>query len=177
MIEQVVEILKYTVPGLLAIGAAYTVFAMQIKREEVREQQELRLKAFSTVVPLRLQAYERAILYLERIHPVSLLQRNEPEKMTASQLKLQLTFDVQEEYDHNVVQQLYVSDAAWGELKRCREEVLALIQQAAEEAGERASGIEMSRVLLRLVNSQETSPVKSGIDAVKRDLTTLFPNR
>ncbi|MCS7074075.1 MAG: hypothetical protein NZ108_06385 [Bacteroidia bacterium] len=174
--EQVIEILKYSFPGLVAIGAAYTVFAMQIKRETVREQQELRLKAFSTVIPLRLQAYERAVLYLERIHPVALLQRNEPEKMTANQLKMQLTLDVQAEYDHNVVQQLYISDSAWSELKRCREAVLALINQAAEEAGEKASGIEMSRILLRLVNALEQSPVKSGIDAIKRDLFTLFPN-
>ncbi len=75
MNDHILELIKYTIPALAAIGATYLVHYLQNLKTETETAQKLRLNMQDKVLPLRLQAYERCVLFLERIQPYSIFPR------------------------------------------------------------------------------------------------------
>jgi len=60
-----------------------------------------------------LQAYERLILLMERITPDNLIMRIDSTGMNTNEFHLELLSNIRAEFDHNISQQLYVSDLVW----------------------------------------------------------------
>lgn len=83
--------------------------------------------------PLRLQAYERFVLFLERSEPGGLLMRLNSPGLTALQLQSLAVKTIREEFDYNISQQLYISIPLWQMIKKCKEEAIAMINQATIE--------------------------------------------
>ena len=69
------------------------------------------------VIPLRLQAFERMVLFLERINPPNLLTREASAGDSVSGLQGKLVKSLRDEYEHNMSQQLYISDHSWEQIK------------------------------------------------------------
>ena len=83
--------------------------------------------------PLRLQAYERFVLFLERSDPGGLLMRLNSPGLNALQLQSLAVKTIREEFDYNISQQLYVSIPLWQMIRKCKEEAIAVIHQATIE--------------------------------------------
>jgi hypothetical protein len=145
-----------------------------LRNSEKLQQMRLVKKTQQITIPLRLQAYERLILFLERISPDSILLRaNYPDK-TGKQLQQELLQNIRAEFEHNLSQQLYVSIESWNSVKNARNFTIALINTAAAELAEGASAIELSRNILASTSEMEQSPTQKAIDELKKDIQRIF---
>src|SRR6187402_2039783 len=105
------DLLKLLVPAGLVLYGMYVTVKLMLEREAEKQRVELKNRYASDVTPLRLQAYERMALFLERITPANLLLRLNGETSVALDLQQLLLREIREEYNHNVSQQIYMSQA------------------------------------------------------------------
>jgi len=124
-----------------SIGATITVLAVLflvfwvLRRQQQAPdagQNQRRLAVMEHLLPNRVAAYERLMLYIDRIHPTNLLKRHTLQGKTGPTLQQELMRSVAEEFDHNVVQQLYVSERSWTALLNARTAVLETLNGAGE---------------------------------------------
>lgn len=172
--ELILEVLKYTVPAGFVLGAVGLVMREQRQRAESKDRYGILQKTFAEMVPLRLQAYERAIIFLERIRPESLVIRADGSGKTAKEFHRQMIMEVREEYEHNIAQQLYIKGDSWVELVRAKEHVLSLINSTAGRTPPKSSGVDLARNILQEMTRQETAPIYTAIQTLKTDIQQMF---
>ena len=119
--ETLLEIIKLTIPGLLTFLAAYFVLKTYMENQQKLQQIKLQLEQQKSSLPLRLQAYERLSLFCERIALPNLLLRVRKPGMSSGELRIALLLAVQQEYEHNITQQVYVSSQLWEIIKIARD--------------------------------------------------------
>jgi hypothetical protein len=126
------------------------------------------------ILPLRLQAYERFVLFLERIHPSNLVMRLNSPDITALQLQSLLVRTIREEFEYNLSQQLYISSNSWELIKNAKEETIAMINQASAKFGEGTHSSELVREIFESAVTKGKLPVDLAIDEIKKELQRLF---
>lgn len=124
--------------------------------------------------PLKLQAYERIVLFLERIEPSSLVMRSKTNDMSAQQLHSALLNNIRDEYEHNVAQQIYVSDNAWNLIKQAKEETIKIVNLAANSVDEGATGNELTRNIFEKMMVLPKSPSEIALDYVKAEIKSIL---
>lgn len=172
--EYFIDIVKITVPALLVFLTALILLKNMIRNEQEKRRQEIILQSARTVTPIRLQAYERIILFLERISMESLLVRVSTPEMTASQLQSALLTAVRSEFEHNLSQQIYMSPQAWEVVKNARSNTIKIINSEAEKVKGSAPSIEFSRQLLSTIVEMEKEPTRVAIDFLKAELSNII---
>jgi len=168
------EILKITIPALLVMLTAWLVIKNMLHDDQERRRQDLLLQTVKTITPVRLQAYERVVLFLERISPESLIIRTARTEMTAQQLQSALVTAVRSEYEHNLSQQIYMSSEAWEMVKNARGTIVRLINSVASQLPPTATGEELSRMLLEEVVEMDTEPTRTAIAYIKSELARII---
>lgn len=118
-----------------------------------------------------LQAYERLVLYLERIHPDSLVMRRLGGDK--SNFHQSLLASIREEYEHNFSQQIYVSEASWQAVSVARKQLLELIQQVAEKEEMGDSSVEFGQEILRHYYEQEDF-IKKALHLLRVEARTVL---
>jgi hypothetical protein len=111
--DKIIELAFYTLPALITGAVAYYSFQTFTESDEKRRRLNLLKENQKQALPLKLQAYERLALLLERINPAKLLIRVAPlsdDKVHYQHLLIQ---HIEQEYEHNLTQQIYVSDECW----------------------------------------------------------------
>ncbi len=168
------ELLKYTVPSLVVLAAAYFLLKMFLTSEAEKTKMQLKLDVHKISLPVRMQAYERLVLLLERIEPAGLLVRTNLPGMSATQLQSALVQSIRSEFEHNLSQQLYVSDKAWEMMRNAREESIRRINMAAMKLTPEATSADLASLML--VNDIETeqSLIKSALDLLKSEARSYF---
>src|ERR1700742_1869115 len=111
--EVVLELLKYTIPALVVLLASYIIVNKFVISEMQRRQMALFQDTQNITLPLRLQAYERLAIFIERLHPRQLIPRICRKGMTVSDLQQAIAFSIRTEFEHNLSQQVYVSREVW----------------------------------------------------------------
>lgn len=172
--ETLLEIIKLTIPGMLAFLAAYFVLKVYLDNQQKMQQLKMQQEQVQAGLPMRLQAYERLSLFCERIAIPSLLLRVRREGMSSGELRIALLIAIQQEYEHNITQQVYVSSQLWEIIKLARDESINFISIVAEKVGGKAEGTELANMLIGLVNQQEAMAVDKALLAIKREAATKF---
>jgi hypothetical protein len=172
--EIVYEIIKITIPALMVMITAWFVLRNMLRNDSDRKRQELLLQTVKTITPVRLQAYERIILFLERISPESLIMRNAKNSQSVQQLHSELITSVRSEYEHNLSQQIYMSNEAWEMVKNARGMVVRIINNIAAKLPPTAAGEELSRQLIEEVMEMDSEPCRAAIDFVKAELARVM---
>jgi hypothetical protein len=126
------------------------------------------------LLPLRLQAYERLALFLERITPGALVFRVHKSHMTSRMLHAELLATIREELEHNVTQQIYVSDRTWQQCKRAKEETIRLINLSFEQTEETASGTALSQKIFEMASRLSHMPSQEALLVLKEEVRRLF---
>ena len=111
--EIIIEFAKLLLPAAAVLYAMYLTTKSFLDREMTQKLVDIKLKNTDTILPIRLQAYERICLFLERITPNNLIIRLNQANFTAREFQQVLLSEIRQEYNHNVTQQVYVSDEAW----------------------------------------------------------------
>jgi hypothetical protein len=126
------------------------------------------------ILPLRLQACERIVLFLDRIAVNNLIMRINKPGMSTLQLQTAMVSAIRDEFEYNMSQQLYLSSKAWGLVRNAKEETISLINKASTKLPENAPSSEMVRILLELVLAVEKSAVDVALEAVKWEIQKEF---
>jgi hypothetical protein len=170
----ILEILKYTIPSLILFLTVYYILHSYFYDQDKKRQYKGMLKNKELIIPVRLQAYERIILFLERISPDSLIMRISQPGMTSQQLQTDLLATIRAEFEHNLSQQLYVSTDAWNYVKNARANTIKLINIAAEKIPGNAPYVKLSASILDLSVQEEKTPSGVAIEFIKKEVQKLF---
>lgn len=173
------EILKYTLPSAIMLFGMY--FIIQAFFDKDNENRNFEIKKLNIqenrkiVLPLRLQAYERAILFLERIHPYHLIQRVRDNEMNVSEFNLMLSKTIRTEFEYNLSQQIYLSNEAWTFINTAKEETLKQINAIASQLPSDASSNVLSKAVFEyFAETNKEFPVQIAINYLKEDVNKLF---
>jgi methylthioribose-1-phosphate isomerase len=172
--ETFLDIMLITIPSLIVFLTAWILLRNMIRNDQDKRRQELILQNSRTVTPIRLQAYERIVLFLERTSLESLLVRTNSPGMSAAQLHSALLNTIRAEFEHNLSQQIYMSQQAWEVVKNARSNAIKLINTEFEKVPETATSIEFSRHLLEKVMEIEKEPTKTAIEYVKNEISVMM---
>ncbi|MCS6990666.1 MAG: hypothetical protein NZL95_02265 [Chitinophagales bacterium] len=171
----VLEILKYTVPSVVVFLTAYLLLKLFLDGERERKELEVRAARYKDSLPIRLQAYERLTLFLERINPTSLLQRVNKPGMSALELQRALIVNIRVEFEHNLSQQIYVSPEAWMQLVQVKEELISIINRVASELPDTATGKDLARALLEyFIKTEAAVPTQRALDTLKAEVKKIY---
>ncbi len=172
--ETVSDILKITIPGLLVLLTAWVLIRNLLKNDQDKRKQELILQNSRTVIPIKLQAYERIVLFLERISLESMLVRVSDPSMSATQLHSALLTTIRSEFEHNLSQQIYMSPQAWEVVRNARSNMIKLINNEFEKLPKTATGLDFSKKLLESVMALEKEPTRAAIDYIKGEIGRMI---
>lgn len=163
----VLDILKITIPGLIVFFTAYFLIKAFMQNEQKKREMDIRAKTLGVTSPIKVQAYERLVLFLERINPESLLVRVQSPHMTVGQLHHDLLVTVRAEFEHNLSQQIYVSPQTWNAIKQTKEHVIKIINTQASALDSQKPASELCEAILRAMMSLEHNPIAITIDILK----------
>lgn len=165
-----IELLFYVLPALITGVIAYYFFNLHTKNEEGRRRYLLHKENQKNALPLRLQAYERMALFLERINPTKLLIRITPATADKDSYEASLIATIENEFDHNISQQIYISDECWNVIKASKNATIQLIRKASMNADSAAKLRE--GVLNELLDKQP--PSNAGLAFIKKEVGDLW---
>ena len=175
MIENILEILKYVLPSIIVFLTAFFVLKSFFNNEMKKLEQQLRTESRKDTLPLRLQAYERLSVFLERISPVNLIPRTVQSGMNAQMLKQALTQSVRMEFEHNVSQQIYVSTNVWRTVTFVKDEMIRDINLLSASLPPDAPAKDLSkRILEHYLESEDVLPTQQALDLIKQEVKKLF---
>lgn len=160
--------------GIIAVTAAYFLLRGDIQNYFRFKALESHKDNRATLFPLRLQAYERLLIFIERINPSNLLVRVHQPGIELSAFQALIVNEVNTEYQHNVTQQLYINTASWSVVRKLKDDTVAMINNAAQGLPADATGLDLSKKILQHMSSIEENPYLLTIDLLKQDIHILF---
>ena len=172
--EVIVEILKIALPAGLVIYGMYLVAVSFLKTERDNKLISLKTKNTETILPIRMQAGERICLLLERVTPNNLIRRVNTGNYSAKELHQLLLHEVREEYNHNLSQQLYFSDETWESVRNAIEQVITMINRAAQDLNEEARGIDLNKRIFQLYLEKNNDSISQALKNVKSEIRVYF---
>ena len=170
----IAEILKYTLPALFVFLATYLVMSKMVKSEQLRLKAENVLNNQKFITPIRLQAYERMVLLMERISPQSLIMRTQRQNITNQELQSALLKTIRSEFEHNMAHQLYISDKAWEMVRMAKEDCIKFINQTALQTKPDGNSLQLCKLVLESTMDRELDPTTKAINYLKEEIRTLF---
>jgi hypothetical protein len=172
------EVLLQVALILIPAGAVLLTTIFFLRREtskEIRNMQiELKKERQQYFLPSRVEAYQRAVLLMERIHPNSLVMRLHNPGLPAKALQTDFLKAIREEYDHNVAQQLFVSPQGWQMVKNSKEETIKIINIAGNQMDATSTGMDLSAKIFEIVAEVGQLPSEITVDYLKKELQELF---
>jgi hypothetical protein len=157
------------VSSAAVVVAVWLMFRLYFRHQTQMYVMEGRRSKESLTLPLRLQAYERLILLFTRIDIPDLVLRLKAPGSSTGALKAALLLAIQQEFEHNLTQQLYVSESLWQVLQQARMQTMDLVMAAADGLPETSDGEAYARQLIDLALSREALPAQIAIRAIKTE--------
>lgn len=185
-LELVIDILKIVLPAGMVVLVAYlilhTFLVNQVKLKNLdlaMSTQVKEIEATDKTLTARFQAYERLLLLLERTTPYQLVSRyNGGNDMTSPEYQLLLINSVRTELEHNVTQQLYVSDETWTVIRTALEELLIAINNIARALPSEATGRDLANGILHYYGQEGiVTPNYIGIRQIKQEAAQFMGTR
>ena len=172
--ETFYDILLVVLPAGIVFLTAFYVIKKFLDNEQKKRLLELRKDTQKVITPIRLQAYERVTMFLERISPDSLVSRVHKNDMSARMLQAELLNTVRTEFNHNISQQVYMSDAAWSMVKQAKEETIKIIILASSKVNDDSAGTDLSKLILHLAMKIDKLPTQTAIEYLKKEIRQTF---
>ncbi|MEL6536978.1 MAG: hypothetical protein AAFQ98_16270 [Bacteroidota bacterium] len=172
--DLVLDFAKILLPAGLVLYAMYLVVRAFVQKELRQTALQIQMKSKETVLPIRLQAYERLTLLVERLNPNHLLVRLFDGSLTARQFQQVLLREIRDEFNHNLSQQLYVSEEAWNLVKNVREDLVMLINGAVTALPDDAPALELSKVVLQEYGNRENELGDYALSQLKAEISEAF---
>lgn len=172
--DALIELIKILVPASVILYAAYLLVRAFIQKEIELRKLDVRSRAIETVLPNRLQAYERMVLFLERMAPQNLLVRLSTSGMPAREFHQLLLNEIRNEYNHNVSQQVYISQQIWELIKNAKEDLIVSINDAASEMNPESTSLDLSKKIFEKSINKSVDPLGHALVELKKEIQQTF---
>ena len=171
---------------VIILAVAVVIFGFWIiqysnfRNEEKKRQWELKRESQKTISPIRLRAYERLTLLLERTKPEHMimeLRQNQPDAFTTwtiGQVQQYLLQTIRAEFDHNQSQQVYVSDEVWDMIINARDQMAAFVIAIAGQLPPNATVQVYIQALMTAYSSNGTTPTDKALEYLKNEAKELM---
>jgi hypothetical protein len=171
-IEKIFEVFLYAVPAIITGMIAYYFFKEHTKNEDGRRRFLLHKDMQMNALPIRLQAYERMALFLERITPSKLLIRVSPTSSNEENYESLLIANIEQEFEHNLSQQIYVSDDCWNIIVAAKNATIQLIRKAGllEKTG---TANKLREVILTEM-MEKRAPSDAALSYIKKEVSDMW---
>jgi hypothetical protein len=173
-LKDLLDILKYTLAGVGTIYVAFYLVKPYLDRAEKVQMADLKKTIANQTLPLRFQAYERLVLFVERVNPANMLIRLHGTNYSAHDLHSLVVNEIRDEFQHNVTQQIYVSERAWNVVKRVKDDTMSVVTSAVKAMPETATGLDLSKAVLAHLASLQDNPYEIATSMIRKDLEELF---
>jgi hypothetical protein len=174
MIELIKTVLLVCVPTGLVVWLVHNMMSKYIDQQRFMQLQSNSQGNSKDILQIKLQAYERLALCMERIDIRQLLVRIRMKDMTNNELQNALIVAVQQEYEHNMIQQLYVSDNLWEIIKTAKENILKLIMVESDSLDPNADSQALADSLIKSYMSDGILSIQTALKAIKQETRLLL---
>ena len=171
-LSQLFEVLLYAVPALITGMIAYWFFKEHTKNEDGRRRFLLHKDIQVSTLPIRLQAYERMALFLERISPNKLIIRVKPTSSDKNSYEALLIASIEQEFEHNLSQQIYVSDECWNIINAAKNATIQLIRKAG--LLEKTNSADKLREVVLTEMMEKRAPSDAALSYIKKEVSDLW---
>ncbi|MBL4716175.1 MAG: hypothetical protein COC01_01160 [Bacteroidetes bacterium] len=168
------EFVKIVLPSLVVFMAVYFVIKSFLENDAKKGFLNKRIATQEITLPLRLQAYERMTLFLERINPASLLIRAKGPRMTARKFHEELLSIIRTEFEHNLTQQIYLSNEVWVAIRSAKEDTVRIINTAAEGIADTAPATELSKKIFEVMMDRQEIPNQKALDVIRKEIQRFY---
>lgn len=170
--NNILQLLFILLPALIVAGISYYFFSQHTRNEEQRRKFLLHKENQKQSFPVRLQAYERMALFLERISPGNLLVRVKPISDRKEDYSNLLIKNIEQEFDHNLAQQIYLSSECWNVIRASKNATINNIRKTAAME-EITTAAELRQHILRSLLDQQ-APSETGLSYIKQEVSGLW---
>ncbi len=167
-------VLFVILPVLILFGAIYLLFRQFFQNQFKLQLAQANRSQNDSSARYKLQAYERLMLFCERIAIKNLLLRLQSSNMSARDLQSALVLSVQQEFEYNLSQQLYVSTQLWTIIELAKNQIIEIVTHVSANVPANASAEELSRQLVLFVESQKHSPIDTAKAAIRQESSMLL---
>ncbi len=150
-----IELIKVLLPSVIVFVTAFYILKIFLQNEKDKKLIDVKSDSAKDLIMLKLQAYERVMLLLERIAPENLIVRINKAGMNVEQLHVQLISNIRDEFDHNVAQQVYVSNEAGDKILKAKSEIVKIINLSKEKVDNQNNSLDLVKIIL--LNNQKIS--------------------
>jgi len=171
--ENLYDILKLILPAGIVFLTTYYLVKSFLDQERNKKAIDLKLANQSVITPIRLQAYERIVLFLERINPNGLVMRIN-KTGSAANFQGELLKTIRNEFEHNLSQQIYMSSKAWEATVRAKEETIKIINVASTKVNGESEAMELAQAIIAVCSQLSEMPTKSAVSLIKKEIGKEF---
>lgn len=168
----VFELLFFILPAVIVGLVAFYFFKMYIANEEKRRMFLIRKGNQKDALPLRLQAYERMALFLERISFGKLLMRVKPGNYSLEEYENLLAGNIEQEFEHNLAQQIYISGECWNVIKTSKNATLGILRKTAKQEDVDSADKLREVIFSNLMN--QPAPTETALDYIKKEVRNII---
>ncbi|MFC4721644.1 hypothetical protein ACFO5O_04905 [Geojedonia litorea] len=170
--EKIVDLFLFAIPALITGIIAYYFFKEHTKNEDGRRRFLLHKDMQVTAMPLRLQAYERMALFLERITPSKLLVRVVPNTSNKEDYESLLIATIEQEYEHNLSQQIYMTDECWNIITAAKNATIQLLRKAS--LLEKTDTANKLREIVLMEMMERRAPSDAALSFIKQEVSEMW---
>ena len=168
------DLIKIIIPAGIVLYAMFLTVKTMLQKQNEAKIIEIKAKNKEIVLPIRLQAYERMSLFLERISPDQIIKRVQKSEMNVAELQYLILNEIREEFNHNLSQQVYMSDEAWKIIKNAKEELIMVVNQSAKELDPEAKSIELVKKIYEESLEKKIDSIEYGLRFLKHEIQQEF---
>jgi hypothetical protein len=168
------QLLAYATGGIITAIVVYLLIRNDIQNYFRFKTLDHQKENKSALFPLRLQAYERLIIFVERINPANLLVRLHQQGIEISALQALILDEIKSEYQHNIAQQLYIDSISWTVVRKLKDDTIAMVNNVVQNLPGDATGVDLSKKILQHMSGITENPYELTINQLKTDIQKMF---
>ena len=170
--DKILELLCYTLPSLITGGVAYYLFNSYFLDQQNTRRWLLQKENQKDALPLRLQAFERMALFLERINPTKLLIRIAPLSQDKNDYENLVIAQIEQEFEHNLKQQIYMTDECWTIIVTAKNATIQMIRKA--NMSDRVDSADKLREVILSDLMEKATPSSAAMSYLKNELKAFL---
>lgn len=168
------EILKYTLPAVIVLVTAWIVLYKMLQEERDKRDFELKKNTRKEITAIRLRGYERLALLLERTTPKHMLRDMDVNGLTVRELQLLLLQTIRTEFDHNLSQQIYVSDVTWTAITIVEQELIRFVNTGALSFDANSNALPYAQQLITVYDTNGETPTQAALRNLREEARELL---
>jgi hypothetical protein len=170
--SQIIELISYSLPSIIIAYLAYTIFELYSKNEHEKRKYLLQKPTKIDITPLRLQAYERMTLFIERINPSQLLVRITPISENKNDYQNFVIAQIEQEFEHNLAQQIYITEECWAVIIKAKNATIQILLSTT--LNEKIHDADQLREYILKDLSEKEAPTSIALSFIKSEVSQLW---